>query len=257
VSLLALEFKFRVQALGENDMRKMGLLVLGVLVLFGSTPAWANHIDRGTSSMGGFVTSLSDCTDSGDVSTSDQAPCLFFTAVPSANIGAFDAFQVDVCATSNASGVCTSIEPGKQGSNGNGEYIYEIPNFASLTSVTLTLASALPDFGSFDCNSGNTQCVNNALPDPTLNPDGTWTFKFPPGTTTGNSANTTAWFFYSDPQGCDDSGGSENCSGSTGANNILGIKTPTTSTPEPASLALLGTGLLAVAGLVRRKRSKR
>jgi PEP-CTERM motif len=231
-------------------MRKEVLAVVGVLVLLSAVPAWANHVDRGTSSMGSFLGPTDTCID--DTVNGMGAPCLFFVATPSANLDGFDAFQVFTCESGDTT--CANKVVG-----GNGEFVYEIPNFSGLTSVTLALESANPDFGTFLCNSGNTQCVNNSLADPTENPDGTFTFSFVPTPTTGNSANTSAWFFYSDPQGCNDTGGSEDCSSSTGANNIgnIAFTTPNTnSTPEPASLALLGTGLLVVAGLVRRKRSK-
>lgn len=239
-------------------MRRGIFCVLGVLVLLSAMPAWANHIDRGTSSSGVFITSDSDCT--GSPPNSSGSPCLLLVPDPTDNIVdgsvTFLAFQVDVCTSDN----CTTMELAGLAGNGNGETIYEIPGFSGDASVTLTLASNTPDFGSFQCSPGVTLCVNNLTltSNETANADGTFSeqFDFPPGTSTGNSANASNWFFFSDPQGCDDTGGSESCPSTPGADNILGISTTpaTASMPEPGTLALLGSGLLGVLGISRRSR---
>jgi PEP-CTERM motif len=241
-------------------MRKAIFCVLGVLVLLSAMPAWANHIDRGTSSSGVFIASNSDCT--GSPPNFDGSPCLLLVPDPADNIidgsVTFLAFQVDVCTSDD----CTSMELAGLAGNGNGETIYEIPDFSADASVTLTLASNTPDFGSFQCSPGITQCVNNMSLTSTEgdNADGTFSeqFNFPPGTSTGNSANPGNWFFFSDPQGCDDTGGSEDCSGSTGKDNVLGISTTpaVASMPEPGTLALLGSGLFGLLGISRRSRLK-
>jgi PEP-CTERM motif len=201
-------------------MRKGMLAVVAVLVLLGAMPAWANHVDRGTSSMGVLETA------SGDNLTFGGAT--------------FDAFE-------------WSADPGL--------FIYEIADFSQYASVTLTLQDGSFDFGTFLCGAVLTDssgmCIDPGAQALSSSPSGppapcavcglSYTFFFTPTTTTGNSSDPSNWFFYSD-------------TGSNGTDNILGISTTpasVTSAPEPATLALLGTGLLGLAVGLRRLRSER
>jgi hypothetical protein len=208
-------------------MRMLKLVFAGVLA-FAALPAWANHLDQGTSGHG--VQNSNCATDASDPA------CVQFTML-TATTGDFKEFNSEVLDKDLS--------------------LFVIP---TTESVTFQLTNAAADFGTFFCgddansftdSTGTalaglgfcTNIPNGADPNSFLssNPDtadskGRVTYGFIPGA----SGLPADWVFYI----------------TAGEGNIFSTSGGGSSAPEPLSLALLGTGLFGLVGIIRRRRSK-
>ena len=105
-------------------------------------------------------------------------------------------------------------------------------------------------------NNNPVDAAQTFYSDPTLSTDGyNHVYEYATGQpdATGQLANVTYLGFQDIPEGFAFSGDSFNASALEATNLTLSSTPPMTPTPEPGTLSLLGTGVLGIAGLVRRR----
>jgi hypothetical protein len=242
----------------ENWIKRKRLAPLGALCVLCAVPAAAATINLSTTTgntTGYTITSDTNCTSgSPPLCTGGTSEGTTVHAVT--DVGALSWVPNDTISDSITSNSIWIAPQAVQGSpsdpSGNGTTIYDVtfslPTGA--TGITLYINLTGDDYVTAVLN-GSTNVFTPTAGDTT---NGMWTTTSGLQTiTTGFLTGTTNTLQFTVPNNSSDGTG-RNCCGPTGLNVDADVVYTTSSTPEPGTLALIGTGLLGLGVSFRRRK---